>query len=77
MIFAKLFSDGENQVLVTLNPDNENSTFSIKVRTDTSEASYEVDIPFYKEQNAKEYFDSINDKEAVELRERIIYAALG
>lgn len=77
MIFAKLFSDGENQVLVTLNPDNDSSTFSIKVRTDTSDASYEVDIPFYQEHHAKEYFDSINDKEAVELRERIIYAALG
>ena len=76
MIFAKLFSDGENQVLVTLNPENENSTFSVKVRTDTSEASYDADIPFYNEQDAKEYFDSINDKDAFELRE-IIYAALG
>jgi hypothetical protein len=71
--FAKLIEleDGE-QVLLTLNYNDEDDNYEVKVRTDLNGATASIKLGFNEEDKALELLEKYTKKDATKYREQMV-----
>lgn len=71
--FAKLIElENDEQVLLTLNYNNEGDTFEVEVRTDLEGVTASIIIGFYVEEKALNMIEKYNEDMAIKHRQQMV-----